>query len=39
MMEKKNKKSLLYRIFVENIEIKIVAIVLALIVAVIINIK
>lgn len=38
-MEKKNKKSLAYKIFVENIEIKIIAIVLAFFVAVIINIK
>lgn len=40
MAEKKNKqKSFLYKIFVENIEIKIVALVLAVFVAIIINIK
>ena len=39
MSEKKSKKSLAYRIFVENFEIKIVAIVIAAIVAIIINIK
>jgi len=39
MPEKKKQKSLAYKIFVENIEIKITAIVLALIVAIILNIK
>lgn len=39
MADKKNKKSLAYKIFVENIEIKIIAIVLALFVTIIINIK
>ena len=39
MADKKNKKSLTYKIFVENIEIKIIAIVLAVFVTIIINIK
>ena len=40
MADKKNKqKSLMYKIFVENIEIKLLAAILAIVVAIVINIK
>lgn len=40
MTDKKNKqKSLMYKIFVENIEIKLLAAILAIVVAIVINIK